>query len=50
MRKVFLSILENEQVAKDTYVMRLVGDAGDTLYPGQFINLALDASFRCMRL
>ncbi len=45
MRKVFLSVLENEKVAKDTYVMRLVGDAGDTLYPGQFINLALDGFY-----
>ncbi len=45
MKETNLTILENQQIAKDVYRMRLQGDTSAITAPGQFINLLLDGYY-----
>ncbi len=42
MKQVTLHIATNTQLIQGIYEMKLEGDVGDTLRPGQFVNIALD--------
>lgn len=45
MKNVVLKIGLNEQVGKDIYRMRLLGDTSSILSPGEFINISLPSYF-----
>ncbi len=45
MKETILTIIENQQIAKDIYRMRLQGDTSAVSAPGQFINLMLDGYY-----
>ncbi len=45
MKETILTIIENQQIAKDIYRMRLQGDTSAVTAPGQFINLMLDGYY-----
>ena len=45
MKEVLFKILENKNIAKDIYEMKLSGDTSDITRPGQFIDLKLDGFY-----
>ncbi len=45
MKQSLFTIVENQQLAKDIYRMRLQGDTSAITAPGQFVNLLLDGYF-----
>jgi len=45
MKQVIFEIYENKKIAKDVYLMSLLGDASDITRPGQFINIKLDGYY-----
>ncbi len=44
-KKHIYKVSENKQIAKDTFLMTLCGDASDITAPGQFINIKIDGFF-----
>ena len=45
MKQGFFEIVENTQLTRDVYRMKLVGDVSDITAPGQFVNVKLDGLF-----
>lgn len=45
MNNVKFKVLENKQVGKDIYLMRLTGDLSEIKNPGEFINITLPGYF-----
>ena len=45
MKTVFLKLIENEKIAKNTYRWVLSGDVSDITAPGQFVNIKLDGFY-----
>ena len=41
MKQASYTVLENRQIAKATFLMRLQGDTSAFTTPGQFLNLSL---------
>ena len=45
MKQSTYTVLENRQIAKATYLMRLSGDTGAFIKPGQFLNITLPGHY-----
>ena len=45
MKQITFTICENTPIARDTFRLRLAGDASDVTAPGQFVNLAVENGF-----
>ena len=45
MKQGIWTISEQRRIARDVYLMKLVGDASDITRPGQFINIKLDGMY-----
>lgn len=45
MKQGIWTILEQKELARDIFLMKLSGDTSDVTRPGQFINIKLDGSF-----
>ncbi len=45
MKQIMMTIAENRQIAKDTFLMRLTGDTSSLTAPGQFLNIKLQDFF-----
>ena len=45
MKKVYLTVLENQALTDSVYKMQLKGDISDITRPGQFVNIALDGLY-----
>ena len=42
MKQEIFTIIKNEKIAKDIYLLVLSGDTSDITNPGQFVNIKLD--------
>ena len=45
MKQAIFTVVQNERLTKNVYLMRLIGDTGDITAPGQFVNIRLDGLF-----
>ncbi len=45
MKQIIFEITENRLLAKNVYLMKLLGDSTDIIRPGQFVNIKLDGYF-----
>ena len=45
LKQLIMEVKHNYKIAKDVYRMRLEGNVGDNLIPGQFINIRIDGFF-----
>ncbi len=45
MIQSFYTVAENENIARDVYMMKLVGDTSPIAAPGQFVNIKLDGFY-----
>ena len=45
MKQITFTISENKQIARNTYLLRMEGDASDVKAPGQFVDLAVEGGF-----
>ena len=45
MKQGLFTIIENEQLTKSVWQMRLAGDTSAIIAPGQFVNILLDGKF-----
>ncbi len=45
MKQELFTIIKNEKIAKDIYLMVLSGDTSDIVRPGQFVNIKLEGQY-----
>ncbi len=45
MQQIILTIEKNRKIAKNTYLMTLIGEIKEKILPGQFINIKLEGKF-----
>ncbi|MBP3940769.1 MAG: dihydroorotate dehydrogenase electron transfer subunit [Christensenellaceae bacterium] len=45
MKQSIFTIIENKKIAKDVYLMQLMGDTSSITAPGQFVNIQLEGHF-----
>ncbi len=45
MKQVIFEVVENREIAKNTYIMLLSGDVSDFTAPGQFVNIKLEGKY-----
>ncbi|MBR3843643.1 MAG: dihydroorotate dehydrogenase electron transfer subunit, partial [Christensenellaceae bacterium] len=45
MKQSIFTIIENKKIAKDVYLMQLMGDTSSITAPGQFVNIQLEDHF-----
>ncbi|MBE5759098.1 MAG: dihydroorotate dehydrogenase electron transfer subunit [Clostridiales bacterium] len=45
MKQSIFTIIENKKIAKDVYLMQLMGDTSSITAPGQFVNIRLEGHF-----
>lgn len=45
MKQQIFEIIENRKIAKNTYLMKLMGDTSEIARPGQFVNLRIEGKY-----